>query len=70
MCNNILDAMVKETALMERTRYKANVLQGIAGEERSNAKTVTVHHRLLFAMVLMIVEMVQTKKIALYHARI
>lgn len=57
--------MGKETVPMERMKY--NVLQDIVVVERFNAKTVIVHHRLLFAMVLMIVEMVQMKNTVSCH---
>lgn len=55
---------------MELMRFKVNVLQGIVVAERSNVIIVIVRHQLLSAMALMIVEIVQMRKIVNYHAQI
>lgn len=61
---NFLDATAKEIVLMERTRYKINVPQDIVVVVHSNVKIEIVHHQLLFAMVLTIVETAPMRKTA------
>lgn len=62
-----LDVTAKKIVLMEVMRYKVSVLRDIAVVEHSNVKTAIARLLLLFAMALMIVEMVQMRKTVPYR---